>query len=167
MRSRKEVQRKRVQKETNRDKQVCVCQSLDSTLEEDCCRENQHTPTHPCKHLSHAHTHTHKRSNRWPGCSVLHRQTHTLFSESKNYARSNLCVCLPACVHTRMRQCQCQGVGHCCLGPRQAPVRPPSAHEETDRRHSGDVGWMERERKKKERERKEWGERKGRLKEKD
>lgn len=51
-----------------------------------------------------------------------------------------------------MRQCQCQGVGHCCLGPRQAPVRPPSAHEETDRRHSGDVGWMERERKKKERE---------------
>ncbi len=29
-------------------------------------------------------------------------------------------------MHTRMRQCQRQGVGHCCLGPKQAPVSPSS-----------------------------------------
>lgn len=53
-----------------------------------------------------------------------------------------------------MRQCQCQGVGHCCLGPKQTPVSPP-AHEETGMEHSGDMGWMEGNGKRKERKRRE------------
>lgn len=65
-----------------------------------------------------------------------------------------------------MCQCGCQGVGHCCLGPKQTPVRPP-AHGETGRAHSGDIGWMVGKRKTKGEEGKCERKKKGRLKEKD
>lgn len=64
-----------------------------------------------------------------------------------------------------MRQCQCQGTGHCCVGPKQTSVSPP-AHEDTDgersRRCGVDGGEIE-----KRGERDGEGKKKGRLKEKD
>lgn len=68
-----------------------------------------------------------------------------------------------------MRQCQRQGVGHCCLGPTTSPLSAPQAHGETGRERSGDAGWMEGEGKRKagKRRESEGKAKKGRLKEKD
>lgn len=100
-------------------------------------QENQHTPTHSYKHLAPPLSHT--QHSKWgPGCSLAH--IHTLSSGWKVCMYVWVCVC----THTWMHQCQCRGVGHCCLGPKRAsvshPSPPPPAHEEMGREHSSDVG---------------------------
>lgn len=142
-------------------------------------QENQQTPTHLNKHFSLAHSHT---ASGDPIVLLFcctdrlryaHTQTHIVLLEKKCaclYLYMCVFLCVFVCVHTWMNQCQCQGVGHCCLGPKQAPVSslPPStqrdrqAAQQRCRVDGGEQGGKKE--KKKERARKE---NKGRLKEKD
>lgn len=74
------------------------------------------------------HTHTHA-SKPCPG-----RQQMYMWVICVSCVHALMCVF----VHTWICQHQCQGVGYCCLGPKQTPVTPPpiaslSAHEETGR----------------------------------
>lgn len=163
MRSGKEAQRKRVQKETNRDKQVCVCQSLCSTREEDCCRR---TNTHPHKHLSLTHTAplfllipvTQQMVTRLFSCTDKHTlaHIHTLSSGRKSthvcvYVCAFVCVCVWACI------LECVSVSAkvqaIVVLAQNKPLSAPPAHGETGREQSGDIGWMEGRGKRKERKR--------------
>lgn len=143
MRSGKEAQRKRVQKETNRDKRVCVRPSLRSTRRERRCRR---TNRHP--HARNKYTRTAKGDTHTPSSC---RETVHVCIDTYVFVceRVNLSVSLPKC---RL------------LAQNKPPLSLPGHRE------AGDVGWLvgRGKREKRKDEKTERGkENKGRLKEKD